>query len=187
MNMGTDDTTTRPDLSALLSVLKVEDPNGLYQLGNYSITESIGYLIKRVMSVVSTTLDQELARYDITHQQFSILMILTETQCSTAADIARITCGDTGAMTRMLDRLEAKGIVRRTRSSADRRVVNIELTAAGREFAGKMPIVAINVMNRYLQGFEAAELELMKVFMRRILSNAGVPVIPSPTDAATTE
>jgi DNA-binding MarR family transcriptional regulator len=173
--MGTDDTATRPDLSALLSVLKVEDANGLYQLGNYSITESIGYLIKRVMSVVSTTLDQELARYDITHQQFSILMILTETQCST------------GAMTRMLDRLEAKGIVRRTRSSADRRVVNIELTAAGREFAGKMPIVAINVMNRYLQGFEAAELELMKVFMRRILSNAGVPVIPSPTDAATTE
>ena len=176
--MGIDEILTKPDLSAL----KVEDPNGLYHLGNYRISESIGYLIKRVMAVVSTALDQELAAYDITHQQFSILMILTETNCSTAADIARITCGDTGAMTRMLDRLEAKDIVRRVRSSADRRIVNIELTDAGRTFASKMPIVAINVMNRHLQGFEAAELELMKGFLRRILGTAGVPIVPSPQD-----
>jgi DNA-binding MarR family transcriptional regulator len=178
--MGIDEVLTKPDLSNL----KVTDPNGLYQVGNYRISESIGYLIKRVMAVVSTALDQELAAYDITHQQFSILMILTETNCSTAADIARVTCGDTGAMTRMLDRLEAKDIVRRVRSSADRRVVNIELTEAGRIFAQKMPIVAINVMNRHLQGFEAAELEFMKTCLRRILNTAGVPIVPNASDNA---
>ncbi|HSB95381.1 MAG TPA: MarR family transcriptional regulator [Spongiibacteraceae bacterium] len=176
--MGIDETLSKSDLSSL----KVTDPNGLYQIDNYRISESIGYLIKRVMAVVSTALDQELAQYDITHQQFSILMILSETNCSTAADIARVTCGDTGAMTRMLDRLEAKDIVRRVRSSADRRVVNIELTEAGRVFAAKMPIVAINVMNRYLQGFEAGELEQTKSFMRRLLTNAGVPIVPAATD-----
>jgi DNA-binding MarR family transcriptional regulator len=179
--MSIDETLATPDFSAL----KVVDPQGLYQVDNYRISESIGYLTKRVVAVVSTALDQELAEYDITHQQFSILMILTETNCTTAADIARITCGDTGAMTRMLDRLEAKSIVRRVRSSADRRIVNIELTDAGRIFAHKMPIIAINVLNRYLQGFEAAELELMKSFMRRILVNAGVPVVPSADDQIT--
>jgi MarR family transcriptional regulator, multiple antibiotic resistance protein MarR len=167
--MGIDETLANTDFSDL----KVADPQGLYQIDNYRLSESIGYLIKRVVAVVSTSLDQDLAQYDITHQQFSILMILTDGQCSTAADLARITCGDTGAMTRMLDRLEAKGIVRRVRSSLDRRIVNIELTDAGRDFAGKMPIIAINVLNRYLQGFDAAELELLKTFMRRILANSG--------------
>jgi DNA-binding MarR family transcriptional regulator len=166
--------TKAPDLSDL----EVTDPQGLYQLENYRVGESIGYLIKRVMSVVSTALDQELSGYDITHQQFSVLMMLSETRCGTAADLARLTCGDTGAMTRMLDRLEAKGIVRRVRSSADRRVVNIELTEAGQTFASRMPVIAINVMNRHLKGFDAAELELMKSFMRRILANAGAPIVP---------
>jgi DNA-binding MarR family transcriptional regulator len=176
--MEIDQTLSNPDLSEL----RIEDPHGLYNLDNYRVGESVGYLIKRVMAVVSTTLDQELSRYDITHQQFSILMILSDTGCSTAADLARITCGDTGAMTRMLDRLEAKDVIRRVRSSADRRIVNIELTEAGRVFASKMPIVAINVMNRYLQGFEATELELMKDLLRRILATAGAPVVPYAAD-----
>jgi DNA-binding MarR family transcriptional regulator len=180
--MGIEETLAGTDFSDLA----VADPNGLYQLDNYRIGESVGYLLKRVMSVVSTALDQELSRYDITHQQFSILMMLSETGCGTAADLARLTCGDTGAMTRMLDRLEAKDVVRRVRSSADRRVVNIELTEAGHAFASKMPIVAINVMNRHLQGFDAAELELMKSFMRRILANGGAPVFPRGGDSAPT-
>lgn len=178
--MGIEETLATADFSDL----RVEDPNGLYQLDNYRLSESIGYLIKRVMAVVSTALDQELSRYDITHQQFSILMILSDTGCSTAADLARITCGDTGAMTRILDRLEAKDVIRRVRSSADRRIVNIELTEAGRAFASKMPIVAINVMNRHLQGFEDTELETMKGFLRRILTTAGVPVVPYAADKA---
>lgn len=177
-HMGIEETLATPDFSEL----KIEDPNGLYNLDNYRVGESVGYLIKRVMAVVSTALDQELSAYDITYQQFSILMILSDTGCSTAADLARITCGDTGAMTRMLDRLEAKDVIRRVRSSADRRIVNIELTESGRIFASKMPIVAINVMNRYLQGFEATELELMKGFLRRILATAGAPVVPYAAD-----
>ena len=40
-----------------------------------------------------------------------------------------------GATTRLLDRIEAKGLCRRVRSQEDRRVVNIELTDAGRDIA----------------------------------------------------
>lgn len=178
--MAIDETTGAADPSEL----QIEDPHGLYNLDNYRISESVGYLMKRVMAVVTTTLDQELSRYDITHQQFSTLMILSDTGCSTAADLARITCGDTGAMTRMLDRLETKGVIRRVRSSADRRIVNIELTEAGREFTSKLPIIAINVMNRYLQGFDRAELELMKSFLRRILATAHAPVVPRGGDTS---
>jgi DNA-binding MarR family transcriptional regulator len=159
-----------------LSHLKVEDAQGLYQLEGYRISESLGYLIKRTGSLLSNAVDQDLAEFDLTHQQFSILMFLNERNCSTAADLARETCGDTGAMTRMLDRLEAKGFLRRVRSAEDRRIINIELTETGREVGQKMPIVAINVMNRYLQGISRDELELMKSLLRRVLANGGSPV-----------
>lgn len=154
----------------------VENPEGLYQRDQYRLSESLGYLMKRTVSMITTALDQELARYDLTYQQFSILMILSECNCTTAADLARETCGDTGAITRMLDRLEAKGIVRRVRSIDDRRVINIELTESGKLFVEKLPVVPINVMNRHLQGFNRDELEAMKSYLRRLLGNGGLAV-----------
>ena len=133
-------------------------------------------VLKRTMSMRSNAIDQELTQYDLTHQQFSILMILSERNCYTAADLARETCGDTGAITRMLDRLEAKDMIRRARSVEDRRVVNIELTATGKLCAEKMPVVAINVLNRHLDGFSKQELETMKGFLRRLLGNGGIKI-----------
>lgn len=166
------DSNSQPDLGDI----QVQDPNGLYTRENYSLCESLGYLIKRTSAMLSNAIDQELAAYDLTHQQFGILVILSQLKCQTAADLARETCGDTGAITRMLDRLEAKDMIRRVRSLADRRVVNIELTPAGTLCAEKMPVVAINVINRHLKGFDKQELETMKLFLRRLLGNGGVRI-----------
>lgn len=173
------DTNAKPDIADI----QIQDPNGLYNRENYSLCESLGYLIKRTSSMLSNAIDQELASYELTHQQFSILVILSQLKCETAADLARETCGDTGAITRMLDRLEAKDMIRRVRSLEDRRIVNIELTPAGKSCAEKMPVVAINVINRHLQGFDTQELETMKQFLRRLLSNGGVR-IPGSDDNA---
>ncbi|HET8711161.1 MAG TPA: MarR family transcriptional regulator, partial [Spongiibacteraceae bacterium] len=156
--------------------IKIQNPKGIYNRDNYSLGESLGYLIKRAGTMISNAIDQELASYDITHQQFSILVILSELKCQTAADLARETCGDTGAITRMLDRLEAKDFIRRVRSAEDRRVVNIELTPAGALCAEKMPIVAINVLNRHLEGFSKHEVEAVKTFLHRLLAIGGVHV-----------
>jgi DNA-binding MarR family transcriptional regulator len=161
--------------------IRIENPKGLYNPDNYSLCESLGYLIKRTSAMLSNAIDQELASYELTHQQFSILVILSQVKCQTAADLARETCGDTGAITRMLDRLEAKGLISRVRSTEDRRIVNIELTAAGMLCAEKMPVVAINVINRHIDGFNKTELETMKKLLRRLLTAGGVR-IPGASD-----
>ena len=174
-----ENSTTTPNIADI----RIENPKGLYNRDNYSLCESLGYLIKRASAMLSGAIDQELAPYDLTHQQFAILVILSELKCQTAASLARATCGDTGAITRMLDRLEAKDLVRRARSVTDRRVVNIELTPAGALCAEKMPLVAINVINRHLGGFDNQELESLKVFLRRLLDNGGVTMPGSIPDA----
>ena len=150
--------------------LKVTQPDGVYRLEDYQMSESIGYLLKRSFAMLSSVLDQDLAPYDLTHPQFAILMMLKERNCSTAAELARQTCADTGAITRMLDRLEAKQIIRRVRSLEDRRVVRIELTDTGSLVVEKMPVVAINVLNRYLQNFKADEISDFKNLLRKLIT-----------------
>jgi DNA-binding MarR family transcriptional regulator len=79
---------------------------------------------------------------------------------------------DAGAMTRMLDRLEAKALCKRVRSETDRRVVNIELTAAGTKAASDIPRILSGVQNAHLAGFNTQEFETLREYLRRILNNA---------------
>jgi DNA-binding MarR family transcriptional regulator len=76
-------------------------------------------------------------------------------------------------MTRLLDRLEAKGLCKRVRSTEDRRVVNVELTAAGEEAADQIPKALSEVLNASLAGFSKTEWQAFKGYLRRMLENAG--------------
>jgi DNA-binding MarR family transcriptional regulator len=107
----------------------------------------------------------------LTHAQWIPLFKLYMGQASTVAELARESELDAGAMTRLLDRLEAKGLVSRVRSSSDRRVVNLELTPEGREAAKQIPEVLCKVQNAFLQGFSVEEWQQLKDLLRRVLAN----------------
>ena len=143
-----------------------------YSMKNYSPEESIGYLLKRAGSQLASTIDRELAEFDMTHAQLGIFLKLLHGHANTAADLAREQMTDTGAMTRMLDRLEEKGFVERTRSSTDRRIVEVALTTKGKQLADSMTQVAINALNHHLRNFSSAEIAQFKDFLRRMISDA---------------
>jgi DNA-binding MarR family transcriptional regulator len=75
-------------------------------------------------------------------------------------------------MTRMLDRLEEKGLIRRVRSSKDRRIACLELTEEGRDLYPLLPPVAIKVLNAHLKGFTFEEVALFKDFLNRMRANS---------------
>ena len=75
-------------------------------------------------------------------------------------------------MTRMIDRLEGKGLICRSRRPDDRRVVYIELTEEGRRTFPRMKVISMGVMNRFLQGFSQAEARQLEGFLSRMLENA---------------
>jgi len=133
--------------------------------------ESVGYLIKLTNQVVMRNLDAELQPYDLTAPQWEPLLVLSKGRANTVAGCAREIDVDTGAMTRMLDRLEAKGFITRTRSEDDRRVVNVALTKAGHEIVKLIPPTICHVLNRHLRGFSEKEFETFKDLLRRFLAN----------------
>lgn len=145
-------------------------PN-FYQAQSYRPEESAGYLMKQVMNLLASEIEAELQDSTLTSAQWQPLFKLHLGQAGTVAELARECRLDTGAMTRMLDRLEAKGLVTRERSSTDRRVVNLALTDAGREAAQKIPAVLSKVQNNFLQGFSHEEWQQLKDLLRRVLAN----------------
>ncbi len=107
----------------------------------------------------------------MTSDQVLPLLALSQGVCNTGADLARLYDVDPGAVTRMLDRLEAKGLIERVRRSDDRRVVEIVPTEAGHAMAAQMPALLADTLNRALRGFTRDEVEQFKSLLRRLAAN----------------
>ena len=157
-------------------------PTVFYEAHNYRPEESVGNLMRQILGALADNIELHLAHTDLTNAQWMPLYKVFSGQASSVAELARQCHLDTGAMTRMLDRLEAKGLCQRVRSDTDRRVVNIALTDAGKQAAQDIPRVLSGVQNTHLAGFNAQEFETLKGFLRRILANAQTPAAqPTPT------
>lgn len=75
---------------------------------------------------------------DVTLPQFRALVVLAVKGALRGADIAEELQVNPSTGTRMTDRLVAKGLVRRVRSTDDRRVVTLRLTRAGHDIVERV-------------------------------------------------
>lgn len=142
-----------------------------YDGNDYKIDDSIGYLMRQIVGTSSAVIDERMAEHGLTDAQWKPLLMISQGNCRTAAELSRLACCDAGAVTRLLDRVEAKGLVRRVRSQEDRRVVNLELTDEGSRTAEVVPHVLAGVLNAMLAGFSADEVEQLKTLLLRLLDN----------------
>ena len=149
-------------------------PAEFYCAADYDAGQSTGYLMRQILNSVSQQVSRELDPKGLTNAQWVPMLKLYLGKASTVAELARQCQLDAGSMTRLLDRLEAKGFCRRIRSSDDRRVVNIELTPEGREAAKEIPAVLSRVQNAHLAGFSVEEWQTLKSYLRRILETSHI-------------
>lgn len=142
-----------------------------YRPDNYEPEDSVGYLMRQIVASMAHGIDTQLAESDLTNAQWMPMLKLHLGHASTVAELARACNLDAGAMTRLLDRLEAKGLCKRIRSESDRRVVNIALTETGTAVAQGIPQVLCDVLNRHLSGLNAEEFFTLKNLLVRMLVN----------------
>lgn len=143
-----------------------------YDAKTYTPDESVGYLMRRIIALAAQEIERELEPSGLTNAQWVPLFTLALGSATTGAELARECELDAGAMTRLLDRLETKGLCRRERSLEDRRVIKLEMTREGRQAAKVVPLVLSNVQNQLLAGFSLDEWQRLKDYLRRILDNA---------------
>ncbi|MEX3690057.1 MarR family winged helix-turn-helix transcriptional regulator [Paraburkholderia sp. BR14263] len=138
-----------------------------YTTRNFMLTESVGFRIVKARNLIVAEMDSALKDLDITGQQMGILLSLKQGVATTPFELSKLLGIDTGLMTRMLDKLETKGLLERSRDADDRRVVNLNLTPKGLQTAAQIPEVAPQVLNARLRKFTKAEFAELNRLLRK--------------------
>jgi DNA-binding MarR family transcriptional regulator len=144
-----------------------------YSAESFHLQESIGYLVKRTQRLMHDRIEAVFASQGIAFQQWVVLMHLRDGLATTTAGLCQELRHDSGAMTRLIDQLEERGLIGRRRQEADRRIVDLELTAAGRKMVESLIPLAVETLNTALSGFTKAEVLQMQGLLRKIITRVG--------------
>src|SRR5580658_620722 len=137
-----------------------------YQLSTYRAQNSIGYLVKRAHSLMLDVMEPVLEERGFSFVQYVILAWLRDGIAVNPKEICAQYRHDSGAMTRVIDQLEERGLLERVRRGNDRRKVELQLTEAGRKTVESLIPLVVDKLNLALVDFsrdEAAEFKRLLI------------------------
>ncbi|TLX54320.1 MarR family transcriptional regulator [Stutzerimonas nosocomialis] len=143
-----------------------------FDRNNYPVEQSLGHLIALINQLKDRILERHLSDHELTAAQFKVVLLMSRRFASTPAELCRALSLDSGAMTRMFDRLEAKDLLRRERSSTDRRQVQLVLTERGQALGERVPEIAADAMNELTECLSAAEVGEFQRLLTKMLGAA---------------
>ena len=153
--------------------------DGPYDGKETRLEASLGYYLSKARNVLAQRMDRAVGPLGLTSSQIGVILLLSCGRAHTPYELSRAMSYDSGSMTRMLDRLEKKGFIARSRSDADRRMVQLELTSGGKEAARVLPEIGSAVLNEQLRGFSESDLatlvDLPVVYATRLLRGQPFP------------
>ena len=107
-------------------------------------TSSLPMLLNRSLDAIMPPYRDLFQEFGVTEQQWRVLRVLWEQKHLTSAQISNLTLLPSPSLVGILDRLEKKDLVKRLRSTSDRREISIKITNLGRELQSKvMPKVKL--------------------------------------------
>lgn len=130
-------------------------------------------LLGRVMGALVAAHDEALLSTGLTAYQAALLMNCASREANTPARLAALNGLDVSTITRMIDRLEKKGLLTRTRSLKDRRQVILRLTPQGRKVLRRAVPLAEQVAFRAWHGVTRTERQALRSLVYKILGNLG--------------
>lgn len=154
----------------------------LSEIGQNSPFESIhqetALSVLRTADTVHRYYSNVLLPFDITFQQYNVLRIVRGAGKSgvPTSQIGERMIEQNPGLTRLIDRLERKKLLKRKRSKSDRRVVTCTITKTGSELLTTMQEPVKNAEKKMLTGLKKAELqttiELLSCLRQGIEDNA---------------
>jgi DNA-binding MarR family transcriptional regulator len=132
---------------------------------------AMGYLLTQARNHHLAAIERELAPLNITSAQFMVVVGIAHERGKTLTELSAFLGYDSGAMKRLLDRVEEKGIIRRVPCPNDRRSQILELTDSGRQLYPQIMDGVRRVHARALEGFSDEEVALFQTFLQKIVAS----------------
>jgi DNA-binding MarR family transcriptional regulator len=115
--------------------------------------------MKRAHSLMLDVLEPVLEKHGFTFVQYVILSWLRDGIALNPKDICFQFRHNSGALTRVIDQLAERGLLERIRRDRDRRKVDLQLTAGGRETIQSLIPLVVEKLNLALADFSSAEVQ----------------------------
>jgi DNA-binding MarR family transcriptional regulator len=133
-----------------------------YHAATYTAKSSVGYLIKRAHAMLMDVLDNLFADRGFSFIHYAILTYVRDGIAVNPKDICVQYRHDSGALTRVIDQLEERGLLERVRRGADRRKVELQLTDEGRKTVESLIPLVVDKLNLALGDFSREEVAEFK-------------------------
>ena len=137
-----------------------------------SANRAPGRLIRRLEQDLRALVERRFAHADISFTQWIGLKVVRDKVVTNAGELSHELNITSGATTRLIDTLEERGLMVRSRSAEDRRVVGLEITDAGIAMLFSLAPAVEDGWNAMLVDFEDAELDQLVSLLARLLNAA---------------
>jgi len=129
-----------------------------------SIVETIIYLYTE-----SRRLTKGMAReVGLTGPQLTVIKLLESFDNLSLSSLSERIRAQNSTVTGIIDRMEREGLVRRERSTTDRRVVHIRLSEKGQKLARQIQVEPMEIFRGALLGLSAADLRDLLRIMNKL-------------------
>jgi DNA-binding MarR family transcriptional regulator len=160
-----------------------------YTQQNLQRENSVGFLVKRCGLLMTQVAERRFEQSSVSFTQWLALIGLSmEEKPVSATQLSKDLCHDMGALTRVVDDLERRGLLRRERSRTDRRTVEIRITAEGARLADEAKQVIVELLNELVGPFSLREVTTLISLLGRLrqhLEAAAVRESPAGSAAPT--
>jgi DNA-binding MarR family transcriptional regulator len=114
------------------------------------------------------------AKVQISSEQFQILNLLKKGGTISQTRLSELTGRDKPSVTRLLDKLEAKALVRRESDATDKRIKNISITEWGLREYEKVSRITDDLIKSAMENIDRNQLLIFNSVLNNILNNLAI-------------
>jgi DNA-binding MarR family transcriptional regulator len=138
----------------------------------------LGYWLRYVSNQVSHSFDRKLAALDVSVAEWVVLRELFEGDPLVPSELAKTIGMTRGAVSKIMDRLEAKSLLTRSTSDRDRRFQAVTVSAKGRALVPRLAALADQNDREFFGHLKPGERQQIERAMREIVRRHGLRTVP---------
>lgn len=142
-------------------------------MDKFLLDSSVGYLLNRTALKLNTLLTRRLKDFNVTPEQFVLITRLMEEDGLSQKELAQRSEKDPPGVTRILDSMVTKGLIKRENQENDRRSFLIYLTEKARKVYKELLIIEQQTMRDIIDGLTEEQINSFKDILKQIKKNMG--------------
>ena len=142
--------------------------------------DAMTYWVVILANAMRRRMETLIAPSDINTLQYTLLDMISRGQTDTVTEIARVIPPDASAVSRNVEQLRARGLIRSRRLRQDRRIVRLSVTEEGERVLRELEELVLAEEQKLFEGVSAEERRVLRSAAEKILVNMGAwPANPS--------